>query len=86
MKIHKLNDKLPPLGVPLIVRIKQDWEDKAKVLSPVYYLKSHYDGTYGFYEYGIGAEDHRIGPDSVKVTHWMLFPTAEEMESEEKEG
>ena len=82
MEVHKIEDGLPPLGFPLIVRIQQDWEPKAKVLSPVYYLKSHYDGSFGFYHHGIGDEDYRIGPKSVEVTHWMFYPTADVMESE----
>jgi len=82
MTVHSLKDGKPPCGVPLIVRIKQDWEKNYKVLSPVYYLKSHYDGSYGFYEYGIGQEDHRIGPDSVEVINWMRYPTPDELMDE----
>ena len=74
MKWNKIEDGLPPVGIPIIVTIKQEWEKNPKVVGPVYYQKSHYDGTYGFYEYGIGTEDRRIGPTSVEVTHWTKWP------------
>lgn len=48
MEWTPIEEKLPPLGVPLFVTIHDKLYFKPKVLFPVYYIKKPHEQGYGF--------------------------------------
>lgn len=74
MKWNKIEDGLPPAGVPLIVSVDRNINHGSPrtVLSPVYYMKSYSANAWGFFEFGDLSQ--QIGPDYFPVTAWAKYP------------
>lgn len=71
---------LPPVGVPLIVTIKDTFKGVRALRFPVIYRKSFYDDVYGFYVYGV--EEEKLTCEYSPVLAWMKFPMIYAGESE----
>lgn len=67
-----IGDGKPPVGVPLIVTIKDSIRGRNELRYPVYYKKSLYGGCWGFYVYG--DEDSLLLPEYSEVLAWCEFP------------
>ena len=64
----------PPLGKPLIVTIKREWQNTTETLGCCcYYLVSPQTGKRQFYE-AADLNNGLIGPESVKVIAWDYWP------------
>ena len=77
-----IEDGLPPVGVPLIVTIKDNLEHKRNQLRyPVYYEKdSMKSGYHWSWRYGDFA--YELLPDVSEVVAWCLVPSVYESENE----
>ena len=72
--MNKISDKVPPLGVPLIVTVKDHLQFKPNELRyPVFYEKSK--GGYGYrWSWRYGDFDYDLLPDVSEVVAWTEFP------------
>jgi len=68
-------NKEPPLGVPLMVTIRRDWQGHNETLACVcYYLEDPRDHRRYYFEAG-DVQNGRIGPDHIQVVAWTLWPS-----------
>ena len=66
----------PPLGKPLIVTIRREWQKPTETLAcACYYMVDPRDGKRYFFEAG-DIQNGMIGPESVKVYAWDYWPEA----------
>lgn len=71
---NKVKDKLPPIGVPLIVTVKDHLQGKPNELRyPVYYEKSKSGHGYRW-SWRYGDFDYELLPDVSEVIAYMLMP------------
>lgn len=75
-----IKDGLPPIGVPLIVTIKDNLEYRGNQLRyPVYYEKDNMKNGYHWsWRYGDFA--YELLPDVSEVVAWCLVPNVYESE------
>lgn len=67
-----IKEKLPPLGMCIIVTIKNHIEcGKSELRYPVYYMEKPCDGGYAFYCEDTG---NILLPEYSEVTAWMQMP------------
>ena len=68
------NKDKPPIGRPIMVTIKRDWQSHTELLACVaYYLVDPRNGQRHFYEAG-DLQNGLIGPEQVKVVAWDYWP------------
>lgn len=80
MTWNKITDGLPPIGVPLIVTVKDLITFKPNKLEyPVYYEKSIENNGYAFY-WRRGDVCWQLYPETNEVVAWMFLPTPYEEE------
>ena len=66
----------PPLGKPLMLTIKRDWQKRTETIACAsYYLVDPRDGQKHFYEAG-DLQNGLIGPEQIKVIAWDYWPDA----------
>ena len=71
---HPISDGLPPIGIPLIVTIKDNLEGKPNELRyPVYYEKDSRRGGY-HWSWRFGEFDYELIPNISKVVAFMKLP------------
>lgn len=86
MKWNAISDGLPPMGVPLIVTVKDNLEHgQNKILCPAYYERRRENNGYRFnWRYRDMIYD--LLPDVSEVIAWAEFPTPfEEWEEVDRE-
>lgn len=70
----KITDGLPPVGVPLIVTVKDGLQGKPNTLRyPVYYEKAK-DGCGYRWSWRFGDYDYDLVPEVSEVIGWMEMP------------
>lgn len=74
MEWKKILDGLPPIGIPLIVTVKDHLQGKPNELSyPVYYEKSK--GGFGYrWSWRYGDFDYDLLPEVSEVVAWKKIP------------
>lgn len=73
-KWTKITDGLPPIGVPLIVTVKDGLQGKQNTLRyPVYYEKAK-DGNGYRWSWRFGDYDYDLVPGVSEVIGWMEMP------------
>lgn len=82
MEWHKISDGLPPIGVPLIVTVKDDLEHKQnKILCPAYYERKRENNGYHF-TWRYGDMVYELLSDVSEVIAWLELPKPYESEGE----
>lgn len=64
----------PLKGVPLMATIQRNWQKKRSCIGPVYYMQDPETKEWNFYYIHGDLNNFIIGPDSVKVIAWDLWP------------
>lgn len=72
MEWQSIKNGLPPVGIPLVVTIHDSFRNRRELRYPVYYRKSAYGESWGFYVYG--EEEHILLPEYSEVLAWREFP------------
>lgn len=76
-KYIAISDKLPPLGVPLMVKTKNSMEGgSVSVKYPVYYAKEPYDNRYAWYFFSVDGMS-KLLPEYSEVIEWKEIHTEE---------
>lgn len=71
---NRITDGLPPVGVPLIVTVKDGLQGKPNTLRyPVYYEKAK-DGNGYRWSWRFGDYDYDLIPEVSEVVGWMEMP------------
>ena len=67
-----VGNRLPPLGVPLMVKTADDYGcGEEQIKYPVYYAKNPYNGKYCWYFFPACEGITQLLPEYSTVTEWM---------------
>lgn len=71
MKFTNIKDRLPPIGVPLIVKTFNAYEQKWETKYPVYSLKEPYEDKYSWFFMPVCEGICKLLAEDSKVVYWV---------------